>query len=130
MTRSEPEHSNGNGRRGWWRVAVVVVLTLFAVYIMRLATGGVALKRAGDQESRLNTAVAVEETAVARIEEAVTTAESDAYAEEYAREKRNLAQPGDRVVVPVPAATTEGGPAPSDASGDWWERFQRWLRGE
>jgi len=129
-----PDNGSGTGRggrRGTLKVGVVVALTLLAVFAMRMASGGVALRRAGRDESRLATSVAAEQTEVGLIQEAVVTAESDAYVEEWARESRELAQPGDRVVVPVPEEATTQDSSPGESpEGDWWTRFRRWIRGE
>jgi cell division protein FtsB len=117
-------------RRGWWRVAAVVALTIGVLYLVHLANGAVALHRARDSEASLAAEVNSLETEVPAIATAVVTATSDAYAEDVARTSRNLAQPGDHLVVPVPAVTpTPSGGAPATGGG-WLDRLGRWLRGD
>lgn len=127
MSRSEPGRFQ---RRGWSHVAAIVVLTLVVLYLASV-TRMVLLARRGEQLERgLATEVGALDGQVSRLATAAIYARSDAYVEQWARDERGLARPGDHVMIPVAATGTVTGtrssatPAPST-----WDRLKRWFGG-
>jgi hypothetical protein len=118
-------------RRGWTRIAAVMLATLSVVYLVRLGGLVAANHRAAETESRLAAEVAALETQVPAIDDLAETATADTAVEAWARTERNWARPGDHVVVPVTATVGAGTTSPSPRPGPgWWERFTRWVRGD
>lgn len=118
--------------RGIRRLAAVAVITVVALYALNLSSLWVAKHRAQTVEAALATRVSAEEAAVAELESETDRARTDAYVESYIRDRRNWAQPGDRVVLPVPEAGDAAGPAPVGSEPPppgLWERMRRLLSG-
>lgn len=119
--------------KGWSRIAWVVLLTLITIYVVKL--GGLALEthRAGQAADGMQREVDRLEQEVRALETAAVEAESDDYVERWARDRRDLAREGDRVIVPVaedPAGRSEPEPAAAVEEASTWERFMGWLRGD
>ena len=117
-------------RRGWAHVAAIVVLTLSVLYLASL-TRMVLLAHRGEQLERgLATEVGALDGQVGRLATAAVYARSDAYVEQWARDERGMARPGDHVMVPVEATLVVSGtqtaatPMPSS-----WDRLRQWFGG-
>jgi cell division protein FtsB len=115
-------------RRAWARVVAVAVLTVAAVYVVRVLDLAVAVQRAERVESELATEVTVMAAEVAVLQTAAAEAQSDAAVERWAREQRGLARDGDKSLVVVAPSPPPGSGPRSDASAtDPWSRFRAWL---
>jgi hypothetical protein len=116
--------------RGIRRVAAVVAITVGALFALNLGNLVLANRRAEAVEAALATRVAAEEAALTTLETQTAFARTDDYVEKYIRDRRNWAQPGDRVVLPVPAPGSVAGAAPADEAAPppgFWDRLRRWL---
>jgi cell division protein FtsB len=111
-------------------VAAVVVFTLGAMFLFQLGSLALATRQAKRLESAQRAEVAQLATQNAALDAAILDAQSDGYVEKWARENKKMAQPGDRVLAPVPptaapvTATTVPPPKNDDPLGQLW----RWLR--
>ena len=118
-------------RRGWVHVWVVIAVTVAAVYLVGLAGKMLANHRALQDAAAIATQVGDLETEVPALYVAAATATTDEAVGDWARGAQHLAQPGDVVVVPVPAVTPGVTPAPDPARHDSaLERLRRWFTGE
>ncbi len=119
--------------KGWSRIAWVVLLTLITIYVVKLGGLAVDTHRAGQAADGMQREVDRLEQEVRALETAAVEADSDDYVERWARDRRDLAREGDRVIVPVaedPAGSSEPEPAPAVEDASTWERFMGWLRGD
>jgi hypothetical protein len=116
-------------RQALARILGVVVVTLAAVYALRLAGLAIATREARQAEAALAAEVASQATQVAAIEAATHHAGSDAGVERWAREVKHWARPGDRVLAPVAASPSPRPPPPTPADDTPLERLWRWLGG-
>jgi hypothetical protein len=108
-------------------VAVVVVLVLYAGRMAGLVD---ATRRASRMEARLGSEVAALGTEVDALETQRAVAETEGYAERWAREERGWVQPGDQpFVVAVVTAAPSATPTATPSAGPF-DRLQRWLRGD
>jgi len=115
-------------RRAWARVAAVAVLTVAAVYVVRVLDLAVAVQRAERVEAELATEVTVMAAEVAVLQTAAAEAQSDAAVERWAREQRGLARDGDRpLVVVAPSPPPGSGPGGDASATDLWSRLREWL---
>jgi cell division protein FtsB len=121
-------------RQGWARIVAVVILTLAVLYILRLTGLILTTRRAEQIESGISSEVAALQQDVQALQTVSTTMGSDAYVEQWARDKQHMVRPGDHPVVPVAAPIAPGAPGnPVSRGGNnpgWWERFKRWLAGQ
>jgi hypothetical protein len=114
--------------KGLARVAAIVVLTMAAVFVFRLAGLALATRQARRVEALQRAEVAAYATQVAALETATFNGRTDAYAERWARESRQWARAGDHVLAPVMASPTPE-PTPAQSSGPGpLERLWQWLR--
>lgn len=119
------------GSRGASRVIAIVILSVLAMYAVRLTGRMYELQRASESEQRLQAEVKALESEVIALETAQAGAGSDAFTERWAREERGWSREGDRPLQIVEATSTPA-PAPGDApSADdgFFDRIRRWLAG-
>lgn len=113
------------------RVGAIALLTLSLFYMVKLVSLMTATQRAAQAEGRIAAEVTAVESGNLALEADIIEAESDAYAESWARDVRKWAREGDHPVAPVSATETPGAGAsasPSDDDGAW-NRFKHWLSG-
>lgn len=127
--------------RGLNRLIAVVMLSVLAVYGMRLVGRLLELERASLSEQRLAAEVAVLEAEVIALETAAAGAGGDAFTERWAREERGWAREGDVPLRIVEATSTPSPDAASSGAGAGAEgeaggaaseegvlsRLRRWL---
>lgn len=118
--------------KGWSRIGMIVVSTLVIIYAVKLSGLALEAHRATQAAKGMEGEVRRLTLEVHALETAAAEAGSDARVEQWARENRNMARPGDQVVMPVavtPAPTVV--PAAIESSGrrSAWQRLVGWLRG-
>lgn len=118
-------------RKGWARVALVILATLGAIYAVKLTSHGLATRRALETEQQLATEVAQMDGEVEALETGVASSSSPEQIETWARESQDQARPGDHPIAIVTVAPT-GTPSPppqATPATSRWQRLVDWLRG-
>lgn len=115
----------------WRRVAWVVGLTLGTVYAVRLANLALEVRGTQRLQQRMEQDLARLEAEVEALSTAASEAETDAYVERVARERLDMARPGDTVLRPalIPSPTPPPAPPSPTAAPSAWDRMLGWLRG-
>jgi hypothetical protein len=119
--------------RGVTRVAVVAVATLVVIYAANLTQLVLTNRRAEAVEAGLRQSVERELMAIEAVEAQTIHAQSDAAAEEFARNEKDWVRPGDNPVIVIPLEEPPAEPAAAAESPDEpsaWQRLLRWLKGE
>ena len=115
-------------RRAWARVAAVALMTLAAVFLVRLADVWLATERAERSEEELRVEVESLRSEVRVLETAVADVQSDEGVERWAREERGFGREGDHTLGVSATVGTTGSVAAAPSSGDSpLVRLRRWL---
>ncbi len=119
---------SGPNRKGWRRIATVVVLTLAGIYTIRLAGLAWTVHQSAVTADRLATDVAALHAEVDAVETARADAAGPGAVERWARDHR-WARPGDRVIAAVAVPTPTPTPAPPTSTpASMWDAVEAWLR--
>ena len=117
--------------KGGSKIAIVVGLTLGLIYIVKLSDLGWENHQASQSAAQVEHQVSNLQAQVEALETAAVDAESDDYVDQWARENRNLSQPGDQPfnIVPEDEPAPQAKPQQGEQSSAW-QRFVHWLRGD
>jgi hypothetical protein len=118
-------------RKGWVRVALVILVTLGVIYAVKLTSHGLATRRALETERELSTEVAQMDGEIQALETGVVRSGSPEQIERWARESQDQARPGDHpigIVTVVPTGTVAP-PPPATPAASGWRRLVDWLSG-
>jgi len=118
--------------KAWSRVGAVILVTVAAVYAVKLTGLALATRRAAQTAAGLATEVAAMQSEVTALQTAEAGADAPPAVEGWARE-RGWTRPGDQPIAPVTAAPspvpTPSPPPAAPESTTAWERFWVWALG-
>ena len=123
--------SASSSSKGASRIVAVIVLSVLAVYAVRLTGRVLELERASLAEQRLEAEVGALEAEVEALETAAVSAGDDAFTERWAREERGWLREGDQplsIVEATPTPPTAPVAEPANES-DLLSRLKRWFSG-
>jgi hypothetical protein len=100
---------------------LLIALTVFSLLIslpllVNIVSRVQAETRMRAEYERLAQQVAVDEKCLSQLNETVAFAKTDAFAEQWARERERLGRDGETVIVPANDGVTV------QAAGPWWEQ--------
>ncbi len=100
---------------------LLIALTVFSLLIslpllINIVSRVRAETRMRDEYERLAQQVAIEEKCLAQLDEAVAFAKTDAFTEQWARERERLGKDGEVVIVPANTGDSV------QAARPWWEQ--------